>query len=66
VPAHDEEFASELTELMGLIDAMGWTTNTQAWVSKRLEKLVSAMSTLSRYLGGYEHLFQVEGLKERD
>jgi hypothetical protein len=66
VHAHDEEFAGELTELMGLLDAMGWKTNTLAWVSKRFERMVSAMSTLSRYLEGYEHLFQVEGLKERD
>jgi hypothetical protein len=66
VRAHDEEFAGELTELMGLMDAMGWKTNSLAWVSKRLEKMISAMSTLSRNLAGYEELFQVEGLKERD
>jgi hypothetical protein len=66
VQAHDEDFAGELTELMGLMDAMGWKTNTQAWISKRLARMVSAMSTLSRYLEGYEELFQVEGLKERD
>jgi hypothetical protein len=51
---------------MGVLDAMGWTTNSQAWLAKRFEKVVSAMGTLSRYLEGYEHLFQVEGLKESD
>jgi hypothetical protein len=66
VRAHDEEFAGELTELTGLMDAMGWKTNSLAWVSKRLEKMVNAMSTLSRYLEGYEELFQVEGLKGSD
>jgi hypothetical protein len=66
VQAHDEDFAGELTELMGLMDAMGWKTNTQAWVSKRLTRMVDAMSTLSYYLEGYEQLFQVEGLKESD
>jgi hypothetical protein len=48
------------------MDAMGWKTNSLAWVSKRLEKMVNAMSTLSRYLEGYEELFQVEGLKGSD
>ena len=66
VPAHGEDFASKLTEYTGLIDAMGWKTNSLAWVSKHLEKIVFTMESLSRNLRGYEHLFQVEGLKERD
>ena len=66
VPAHDEDFAGKLTEYMGIIDAMGWKTNSLAWVSKHLERIIFTMETLSRNLGGYEHLFQVEGLKERD
>jgi hypothetical protein len=66
VQAHDEEFAGELTTLTGLADAMGWKTNTLAWLSKHLEKVVTGMGKLSYQLEGYENLFQVEGLKERD
>jgi hypothetical protein len=66
VSAHDEVFAGELTTLTGILDAMGWKTNTLAWLSKHLEKVVTAMGKLSYQLEGYENSFQVEGLKERD
>jgi hypothetical protein len=45
---------------------MGWKTNTLAWLSKHLEKVVTDMGKLLYQLEGYENLFQVEGLKERD
>jgi hypothetical protein len=68
VRAHDEEFAGELTRLTGVIDAMGWKTNSMAWVAKRYEKVLGMMGTLARQLDveGNEHLFQIEGLKESD
>jgi hypothetical protein len=35
---------------MGVLDAMGWTTNSQAWLAKHYEKVLDMMGTLSRLL----------------
>ena len=51
---------------MGVLDAMGWTTNSQAWLAKHYEKVLDMMGTLSRLLEGQEDQFHVEGLQEAD
>jgi len=66
VRAYDEEFAGKLTALMGALDAMGWKTNSQAWLAKYYEKVLSMIETLSRLLKGQGDQFRVEGLQEAD
>jgi len=56
----------ELTALMGALDAMGWKTNSQAWLAKYYEKVLSMVETLSRLLEEQGDQFRVEGLQEAD
>jgi hypothetical protein len=51
---------------MGALDAMGWKTNSQAWLAKYYEKVLSMVETLSRLLEGQGDQFRVEGLQEAD
>jgi hypothetical protein len=50
---------------MGALDAMGWKTNSQAWLAKYYEKVLSMIETLSRLLEGQGDQFRVEGCKRQ-